>query len=66
MTTTPHDPTVLPPELPVPQDDGATRHLAGIRLPALSLTATDGSAVDLSALRGRTVVYVYPRTGIPG
>ena len=65
MTST-HDPTVLPPELPVPQDDGATRHLAGLKLPPLQLAATDGSAVDLSALRGRTVVYVYPRTGRPG
>jgi peroxiredoxin len=64
--TVPHDPTVLPEDLPVPQDDGATQHLAGMRLPALALAATDGSTVDLSALRGRTVVYVYPRTGRPG
>jgi peroxiredoxin len=60
-----YDPTVLPTELPVPQDDGATRHLAGMKLPSMPLTATDGSWVDLSALRGRTVVYVYPRTGRP-
>ena len=60
-----YDPTVLPTELPVPQDDGATRHLAGAKLPSMPLTATDGSSVDLSALRGRTVVYIYPRTGRP-
>ena len=60
-----YDPTVLPPELPVPQDDGATRHLTGMKLPALLLAATDGSSVDLSVLRGRTVIYVYPRTGRP-
>jgi peroxiredoxin len=64
--TNTYDPTVLPAELPVPQDDGATRHLAGMKLPSLPLVATDGMAVDLSALRGRTVVYVYPRTGRPG
>jgi peroxiredoxin len=64
--TTPHDPTVLPSELPVPQDDGATRHLAGMKLPTVPLRATDGSSVDLSALRGRTLVYAYPRTGRPG
>jgi peroxiredoxin len=64
--TTPHDPTVLPPGIPAPQDDGATRHLAGMTLPSLMLAATDGSVVDLSALRGRAVVYVYPRTGRPG
>jgi peroxiredoxin len=60
-----YDPTVLPTELPVPRDDGATRHLAGMKLPAIALTATDGSTVDLSTLRGRTVVYIYPRTGRP-
>jgi peroxiredoxin len=66
MTTARHDPNVLPDGIPVPQDDGAARHLAGLRLPRLSLAATDGSQVDLSALAGRTVVYVYPRTGEPG
>ncbi len=55
----------LPPDLPVPQDDGAARHLAGARLPAIPLPATDGTRVDLSALTGLTVVYVYPRTGDP-
>jgi peroxiredoxin len=64
--TMPHDPTMLPANLPVPQDDGAARHLTGVKLPALSLAASDGSTVDLSALRGRTIVYVYPRTGRPG
>jgi peroxiredoxin len=61
-----HDPTVLPPDLPVPTDDGAARHLTGLKLPALALTATDGSSVDLSQLAGRTVLYIYPRTGRPG
>ncbi len=61
-----HDPTVLPEDLPVPVDDGAARHLSGARLPDLSLAATDGAAVNLSRLAGRTVVYVYPRTGRPG
>ena len=64
--TTPHDPTVLPTSIPVPQDDGAARHLTGLNLPALALPATDGSPVDLSKLKGRTVVYIYPRTGVPG
>ncbi len=30
------------------------------------MPATDGSAVNLAALKGRTVVYIYPRTGVPG
>ena len=55
----------LPKDLPVPQDDGGARHLTGARLPAIALEATDGSRIDLSALIGRTVVYVYPRTGDP-
>jgi peroxiredoxin len=65
MTST-HDPNVLPADLPVPEDDGAARHLAGMRLPTVSLQATDGAKVDLARLAGRTVVYIYPRTGRPG
>jgi peroxiredoxin len=61
-----HDPTTLPGDLPVPQDDGATRHLRGLRLPDIALPATDGSTVTLSRLSGRTLVYAYPRTGRPG
>jgi peroxiredoxin len=64
--STSHDPNILPAGLPVPQDDGAARHLEGMKLPRLGLTATDGSEVDLAALSGRTVVYIYPRTGRPG
>lgn len=61
-----HNPLELPKDLPVPVDDGAARHLAGLRLPDIALPATDGREVKLSALRGRTVVYAYPRTGEPG
>ncbi|MGI8462153.1 MAG: peroxiredoxin [Solirubrobacterales bacterium] len=57
---------VLPDDLPVPTDDGAADHLLGAALPSLALQSTDGSTVDLAALRGRTVVYAYPRTGQPG
>src|SRR3974390_34344 len=61
-----HDPTILPDGLPVPQNDGGAAHLTGAKLPALALPATDGSQVDLARLAGRTIVYVYPRTGRPG
>jgi peroxiredoxin len=61
-----HDPTVLPPNIPVPEDDGATRCLTGIKLPDLALPATSGGPVNLSKLKGRTLVYIYPRTGVPG
>lgn len=61
-----HNPLALPDDLPVPRDDGAARHLTGMRLADLALAATDGSALNLSRLSGRTVVYLYPRTGRPG
>lgn len=64
--TIPNAPNVLRTEIPVPPDDGAASHLPRSKLPALALAATDGSQVDLSKLKGRTVVYVYPRTGVPG
>jgi peroxiredoxin len=52
--------------IPAPADDGAAAHLAGSALPALALPATDGASVDLSALKGRVVLFAYPRTGRPG
>jgi peroxiredoxin/catechol 2,3-dioxygenase-like lactoylglutathione lyase family enzyme len=61
-----HDPTFLPADIPVPQDDGAARHLAGTKLPDLPLPATRGGAFNLSIIAGRTVLYIYPRTGVPG
>ena len=72
MTEAPgtHDPNTLPPNIPAPQDDGAARHLAGMKLPDLALPATqnaeNAAQVNLSSLKGRTVVYIYPRTGVPG
>ena len=53
-------------ELPAPVDDGATGHLLGAPTAAVPLQATDGRQVNLAALRGRGVVYGYPRTGQPG
>lgn len=61
------DYSALPANLPVPEDDGAADHLAGLPAPALSLPSTLGSTVDLAdAGRERLVAYVYPRTGTPG
>ena len=55
----------LPPGLPVPIDDGACAHLQGATLPPVTLAATSGERVTLATLPGRTVVYAYPRTGVP-
>lgn len=61
------DYTALPDDLPVPQDDGAADHLPGMSMPELSLRSSDGQLVDIGALKaGRTVIYLYPRTGQPG
>lgn len=51
--------------LPRPEDDGAARHLVGTPIPAVTLRATDGRHIDLSHLSGLTVLYAYPRTGVP-
>jgi peroxiredoxin len=60
------DPTQLPDDLPVPEDDGAAAHLRGVPLPPLPLAATDGTSVRLDELPGISVVFAYPRTGRPG
>jgi peroxiredoxin len=60
------DPYSLPPDLPVPEDDGAADHLPGARVPSLVLDSSQGP-VDLAELCAvRAVLYVYPRTGKPG
>lgn len=59
--------TSLPESLPVPEDDGAADHLPGSEVPPVALPSTQGGEVDLAqAARERLVVYVYPRTGVPG
>ncbi|MBI3855244.1 MAG: peroxiredoxin [Planctomycetes bacterium] len=57
----------LPKDLPVPEDDGACKHLPGRDLPALSLLSTAGRRVRLNEqAQSRTVFFFYPRTGRPG
>ena len=62
----PNHPFPLPPDLPVPTDDGAADHLTGLALPHLALPSTAGGTVDLAAQPGCRIVYAYPRTGVPG
>ena len=52
--------------IPAPMDDGAAAHLKGAAVPHVPLKATDAAMVDLAALKGRVVVFAYPRTGEPG
>lgn len=65
--TTVSDPYALPPDLPVPVDDGAAAHLAGMQIPSLLLNGSDGRSWNLASLAASPlVVYVYPQTGVPG
>jgi peroxiredoxin len=54
----------LPPDLPVPLDDGACDHLMGKQLPPVKLVSSSGQTVDMSDLDGLTVIYIYPRSGV--
>jgi peroxiredoxin len=56
-----HDVYTLPPNLPVPEDDGAADHLAGLELPELRLESSQGE-VDVADF---DVIYIYPRSGRP-
>lgn len=53
-------------KIPAPQDDGAARHLTGMMVPDVGLAATTGGTVMLDRLKGRTIIFAYPRTGVPG
>jgi peroxiredoxin len=51
----------LPPNLPVPEDDGAADHLVGLEVPELELESSLGPV----NVRDFDVIYVYPRSGRP-
>lgn len=53
-------------KIPAPVDDGAAAHLVGMKIPPVTLPATDGTSVTLASLPGRVVLFAYPRTGEPG
>ncbi|MEN3347478.1 MAG: hypothetical protein V7632_1113 [Bradyrhizobium sp.] len=53
-------------KIPAPSDDGGAAHLTGMTIAPVRLRATNDTSVMLSALKGRTVVFGYPRTGEPG
>jgi len=57
----------LPPDLPVPIDDGACDHLPSVEMPAVSLPSTLGGRVKLAeaSRSGTTVFFFYPRSGRP-
>ena len=57
----------LPENLPAPVDDGACRHLQGMRIPSLSLRSTRERSLNLAEIEApTTVLYCNPMTGTPG
>jgi peroxiredoxin len=60
-----NDVHALPPNLPVPVDDGACSHLLGSPVPGIRLKSAGGHTVDLASLRGTFVLYAYPRVRSP-
>lgn len=55
----------LPTDLPIPQDDGSTNHLKGMKLPNILLNATNGKTFNFGDIKSRLVIYCYPMTGRP-
>ena len=57
----------LPPDLPVPVDDGACDHLPGMEMPPVALPATTGAALNVAEAShdGPAVFFFYPRSGRP-
>lgn len=52
---------------PAPHEDGAAAHLSqGLRLPDIALPSTWGGEINLSRMRGPSVLFVYPWTGRAG
>jgi peroxiredoxin len=63
-----YDPTILPPNLPVPEEDGAAAHLRGAHMPPIALASTDGGSMRVDVVpegMERLVLYAFPRTGRP-
>ncbi|WP_286296870.1 peroxiredoxin [Polynucleobacter sp. TUM22923] len=54
-----------PDDLPIPQDDGAAKHLIGMLLPKISLASSNGKSIDLASYPEFLVIYCYPMTGQP-
>jgi peroxiredoxin len=60
-----HDVYTLPPDLPVPEDDGAADHLLGTMLPQLTLDSSQGPVSLREFGSELLVISIYPRTGRP-
>ncbi len=62
----PDDIYAIPPDLPVPTDDGGARHLVGRTLPLVPLPATVGGARSpRGSATDRTLIVFFPFAGRP-
>ncbi|MGH1417689.1 MAG: peroxiredoxin [Hyphomicrobiaceae bacterium] len=52
-------------QIPTPEDDAGANHLPGRKIASVHLPNTNDEKIDLSRLKGRSVVYAYPMTGRP-
>ena len=58
--------SILPSDLPIPEDDGSCKHLLGKIIPDISLSNQDGNDLKLKREASfRIVLYCYPMTGNP-
>lgn len=58
-------PPPLPPDLPVPVDDGAAVHLPGSRLTPVTLPATDGTHVEIGPGASLLLLFCLPHIADP-
>ena len=61
-----HDPTFLPPDIPAPQDDGAARHLTGMKLPDIALAGDQrprGESVEAEGSHRRVHLPAHRSAG---
>ena len=58
--------SVLPDNLPVPQDDGAADHLPGQAMPSLTLKTSDDAAVNLEVPTDLLTVQLAAQCDRPG
>jgi hypothetical protein len=51
----------LPPNLPIPEDDGQCSHLLGVEIPDIELASTNGTALNLKKIfKQKSVLFSLP------
>jgi peroxiredoxin len=66
MAPVAEDLRTLPPDLPVPEDDGAADGLPGMTVPDVALPSTAGGSASVAPGEGAVLIFVFPWAGRPG